>query len=109
MRSVNAFNRSIIPFFPLTRNYLILRVPMRIKLPIFLSAALLGLFALQCANAATVTDLLFFNAQNKISDNSAEFLVNRVDGTATLEVGDVLITNFTIASNENLSASGTNT
>jgi hypothetical protein len=48
------------------------------------------------SQASTIVGNLYGGVENGLSDNSGEFLFNRSGGTTTLDVGDVIITGFTI-------------
>ena len=55
---------------------------------------------------ANVLSEFFYGGENKISDNSAEFLFNRTGSSTTLDTGDVLISPFTMGTVEDLTGTG---
>jgi PEP-CTERM motif-containing protein len=86
------------------------------KIVYFLGLAFLFLTVVSSANALTVRQALFFDEQNLLSDNSAEYLLNNQgggvfttdDGDTVLAIGDRLRGGFEIATIEGTTSGGKN-
>src|SRR2546428_97901 len=57
-------------------------------------------------SGSSVVGQLFIDPDNLLSDHSGEFLFNRTDGAAKIDVGDLCITSFGIGSVDDSAGGG---